>query len=62
MPKFTLRGSMLGLVASAGLLLRQVHVLDMSGEGIDDRAYRIRNNAGQNFVDSVALAGAVGGK
>ena len=52
----------LGSFVSLGLLVGKAASSDtMTDEGVDDRAYRIANNAGQNKVDSLSMYGLLAG-
>lgn len=52
----------LGTTVATGLLIGKAASSDtMNDAGVDDRAYRISKNAGQNEVDKYSLVGLVAG-
>jgi hypothetical protein len=73
LPYALVRGQPFGATLRHGLLMGPVYgvlanmmllgykTLEMDEEGVDDRAYRISRNAGQNSIDTHALVGGLAG-
>ena len=53
-------GTSIGLVATLGALYAAHYGGRLDIDGVDDRAYRIKHNQGQNRVDSASAIGAAG--